>query len=89
MLPRTTIAALVWLMCVSISGASACKDHCKSEPCVQFNGNLTEECGDCDDTAACHPGAADFDTWHARRELNQTLIEEDKTRGTDAAREEL
>ena len=85
---------VVWMMmflCASVSCAEGldCMEHCKAEACSHFNGNLTAECGSCDDTASCHPGSPDFDSWHTRREENQTLIEEDKLRDAAMIREEL
>ncbi len=43
-----------------------CDHHCKYHDCTVFNGNLTDECGLCDYTSKCYPGAVGFNDWHVR-----------------------
>ena len=54
-----------------------CNSWC-TEPCVRLNGNLTLECGACEDSRPwlssriihrCRPGFPDFENWYERRKI--------------------
>eukprot|EP00966_Prymnesium_polylepis_P222552 5148767-Prymnesium_polylepis.1 len=40
-------------------------DHCE-HACIELNGDLQYECGDCAPAAQCHPGAIGFSEWQER-----------------------
>lgn len=43
-----------------------CEPYCR-EPCSSLTGDvLSLECGGCDSSVACHPGAADYESWFFR-----------------------
>ena len=44
----------------TLIGAQGCEVWCKHD-CAELNGNLETECGDCDDSVACRPGAPGFE----------------------------
>ena len=69
--------------------STGCKKFCVSEPCGEFNGNLTAECGGCGESAVCRPGAAGFDSWQERRQANATIVALDAARKAREQRVEL
>jgi hypothetical protein len=62
LLRRAFVALLAYPPLVS----APCEPHC-AYPCVELNGPLHIECGDCSAASGlCYPGADDFDTWKER-----------------------
>jgi len=47
-----------------------CEPHCDF-PCVELNGDVTKECGDCPSSKGCHSKAEGFSTWQSRRALRE------------------
>lgn len=60
------VALLVALSSYVPLTSTDCQPQC-SRSCIELNGALEQECGDCvRETSGCYPGAHDFDTWKER-----------------------
>ena len=66
LVPRL-LASVVCAMHMLDRASGACESHCRY-PCIELNGPLNLECGDCNDADGyiCYPGAPDFATWPDR-----------------------
>ena len=65
--PRLVVV-LAGLLTLLREASADCQSHC-AYPCVELNGPLDVECGNCNaEDYSCYPGAPDFDTWKQRQD---------------------
>ena len=53
---------------VAFTRYKGCEEWCQNR-CSELNGPVTIECGKCDDTMSCYPGASDFSSHHGETKV--------------------
>ena len=53
---------------VAFTRYKGCEEWCQNR-CSELNGPFTIECGNCDDTMSCYPGASDFSSHHGETKV--------------------